>query len=103
MQKTFFIGENIFYWLVKFVILGGDDKHKNFGDTMIQFFPMESMSNLIKEPFTRLSAIKTIETTIGGAKVAKDYSVHFSEISIALLWAFIFILTSYYILKKRDL
>ena len=98
-----FIGENIFYWLVKFVILGGDDKHKNFGDTMIQFLPMESMSNLIKEPFTRLSAIKTIETTIGGAKVAKDYSVHFSEISIALLWAFIFILTSYYILKKRDL
>ena len=98
-----FIGENIFYWLVKFVILGGDDKHKNFGDTIIQFFPMESMGNLIKEPFTRLSAIKTIETTIGGAKVAKDYSVHFSEISIALLWAFIFILTSYYILKKRDL
>ena len=98
-----FIGENIFYWLVKFVILGGDDKHKNFGDTMIQFFHMEAMSNLIKEPFTRLSAIKTIETTIGGAKVAKDYSVHFSEISIALLWAFIFILTSYYILKKRDL
>ena len=98
-----FIAENIFYWIIKFVILGGDDKHKNFGDTMIQFFPMESMSNLIKEPFTRLSAIKTIETTIGGAKIAKDYSVHFSEISIALLWAFIFILTSYYILKKRDL
>ena len=98
-----FIVENIFYWIIKFVILGGDDKHKNFGDTIIQFFPMESMGNLIKEPFTRLSAIKTIETTIGGAKVAKDYSVHFSEISIALLWAFIFILTSYYILKKRDL
>ena len=98
-----FIAENIFYWIIKFVILGGDDKHKNFGDTIIQFFPMESMGNLIKEPFTRLSAIKTIETTIGGAKVAKDYSVHFSEISIALLWAFIFILTSYYILKKRDL
>ena len=98
-----FIAENIFYWIIKFVILGGVDKHKNFGDTIIQFFPMESMGNLIKEPFTRLSAIKTIETTIGGAKVAKDYSVHFSEISIALLWAFIFILTSYYILKKRDL
>ena len=98
-----FIAENIFYWIIKFVILGGDDKHKNFGDTIIQFFPMESMGNLIKEPFTRLSAIKTIETTIGGAKVAKDYSVHFSEISVALLWAFICILTSYYILKKRDL
>ncbi|MCW1147685.1 ABC transporter permease [Flavobacterium lacisediminis] len=98
-----FIGENIFYWLVKFVILGGNDKTKNFGDTIIQFFPMEAMSNLIKEPFTRLSAIKTIETTIGGAKAAKDYSVHFSEVSIVLVWTFIFILTSYYILKKRDL
>ena len=98
-----FIAENIFYWIIKFVILGGDDKHKNFGDTIIQFFPMESMGNLIKEPFTRLSAIKTIETTIGGAKVAKDYSIHFSQISIVLVWTFIFILTSYYILKKRDL
>jgi hypothetical protein len=61
------------------------------------------MSNLIKEPFTRLSFAKTIETTIGGQQTIRDYSVHFSEISIALVWTFIFILTSYYILKKRDL
>jgi ABC-type transport system involved in multi-copper enzyme maturation permease subunit len=39
-----FIAENIFYWIVKFLILGGDDKTKNFGDTIIQFFPIESMS-----------------------------------------------------------
>lgn len=100
---VWFIGENIFYWLLKFVILGGDDKHKNFGDTIIQYFPIESMSNLIKEPITRLSAIKTIENAVGGAQTAKDYSIHFSQISIVLVWTFIFILTSYYILKKRDL
>jgi ABC-type transport system involved in multi-copper enzyme maturation permease subunit len=98
-----FIAENIFYWIVKFLILGGDDKTKNFGDTIIQFFPIESMSNLIKEPFSRLSAIKTIEATIGGAKVVKDYSIHFSQISIVLIWTAIFIYASYYILKKRDL
>ena len=97
------VGENIFYWLVKFVILGGDDKHKNFGDTIIQYFPIEAMSNLVKEPITRLSAIKTIENAVGGAQTAKDYSIHFSQISIVLVWTFIFILTSYYILKKRDL
>ena len=98
-----FIAENIFYWIVKFLILGGDDKTKNFGDTIIQFFPIESMSNLIKEPFSRLSAIKTIEATIGGAKALKDYSIHFSQISIVLIWTAIFIYASYYILKKRDL
>jgi ABC-type transport system involved in multi-copper enzyme maturation permease subunit len=98
-----FIAENIFYWIVKFLILGGDDKTKNFGDTIIQFFPIESMSNLIKEPFLRLSAIKTIEATIGGAKAVKDYSIHFSQISIVLIWTAIFIYASYYILKKRDL
>ena len=97
---VWFVGENIFYWLVKFVILGGDDKHKNFGDTIIQYFPIEAMSNLIKEPITRLSAIKTIENAVGGAQTAKDYSIHFSQISIVLVWTFIFILTSYYILKS---
>ena len=100
---VWFVAENIFYWIVKFVILGGDDKHKNFVDTIIQYFPIEAMSNLVKEPITRLSAIKTIENAVGGAQAAKDYSIHFSQISIVLVWTFIFILTSYYILKKRDL
>ena len=100
---VWFVAENIIYWIIKFVILGGDDKHKNFGDTIIQYFPIEAMSNLIKEPITRLSAIKTIENAVGGAQTAKDYSIHFSQISIVLVWTFIFILTSYYILKKRDL
>lgn len=98
-----FIAEQICYWLVKFVILDGTDKVKNFGDTMIQYFPMESMWNLNKEPFTRLSAIKTIEATIGGANAVKDYGIHFSQIAIVLAWTIIFMFLSFYILKKRDL
>jgi ABC-2 type transport system permease protein len=98
-----FIGEQIIYWMVKFVILGGDDKTKNFGDTMIKYFPMESMWNLSKEPITRFNAVKTIENAMGGAQNVKDYGVHFSQVSIVLVWTIIFILTSYYILKKRDL
>jgi hypothetical protein len=71
-------------------------------DYITQFFPLESMSNLIIEPFSRLSVIKTIGTQIGVDGV-KDYSVHFSSIVIVLLWSFIFMLLSYKLLKNRDL
>lgn len=67
-----------------------------------QFFPLESMSNLIVEPFTRLSFVKTIGTQIGVENL-KDYEVHFSNIVIVLVWTAIFIFLSYKILKKRDL
>ncbi len=67
-----------------------------------QFFPLESMSNLIVEPFTRLSVIKNIQTAVGDTNV-KDYSVHFSSIFIVLFWTTLFIFLSYKIIKKRDL
>jgi hypothetical protein len=61
------------------------------------------MWNLSKEPISRFNAVKTIENAMGGAQNVKDYSVHFSQICIVLVWTIIFILTSYYIVKKRDL
>ena len=67
-----------------------------------QFFPLESMSNLIVEPITRLSVIKNIQTAVGDTNV-KDYSVHFSSIFIVLVWTTLFIFLSYKIIKKRDL
>jgi len=68
-----------------------------------QFFPLTSMSNLIDEPFSRLSAIKNIEATITGESVERVYDVQFLEIAIATSWIFIFIFLSYQLLKKRDL
>jgi ABC-type transport system involved in multi-copper enzyme maturation permease subunit len=67
-----------------------------------QFFPLESISNLIVEPFTRLSVVKSIGTQIGVDNI-KDYSVHFTSILIVLVWTFIFMLLSYKLLKNRDL
>ena len=67
-----------------------------------QLFPLESMSNLIVEPITRLSVIKNIQTAVGDTNV-KDYSVHFSSIFIVLVWTTLFIFLSYKIIKKRDL
>jgi len=70
--------------------------------SITQFFPLESMSNLIVEPFTRLSVIKNIQAAVGDNAV-KDYSVHYSSIIIVLCWTVIFMLISYKLLKKRDL
>jgi ABC-type transport system involved in multi-copper enzyme maturation permease subunit len=72
------------------------------GTSMIQFLPLEAMSNLIVEPFTRLSIVKSVGKQIGVENV-KDYDVHFSAILIVLVWTGIFIFLSYKLLKKRDL
>lgn len=67
-----------------------------------QFFPLESMSNLIVEPFTRLSLVKSIGSQMG-IENTKDYSVHWFGILIVVIWTIIFMLLSYNLLKKRDL
>lgn len=67
-----------------------------------QFFPLEAMSNLIVEPFSRLSLVKTIGSQIG-VENTKDYGVTFTSILIVFAWVCILNLLSYRILKKRDL
>lgn len=69
---------------------------------VMQFFPLEAMSNLIKEPFTRLGAVKTVAKQVG-EDLSKDFSVQPKDIVIALVWTAIFIYLSYILLKKRDL
>ena len=72
------------------------------GYTIMKFFPLESMSNLIIEPFTRLSVIKTIGTQMG-VENTKDYSVDYFSILIVLAWTFLFVYFSYKLLRNRDL
>lgn len=66
------------------------------------FFPLNAMSNLIKEPLTRLNAARTVASQIGET-ITKDYGVHWYEIAIVLVWTTLFIYWSYALLKKRDL
>lgn len=71
-------------------------------EQVIRFFPLQSLGNLIPEPFTRLSAIQNIANQLGEG-LTKDYSISISNIFIVLLWSVIFIWASYQLLKKRDL
>ena len=71
-------------------------------NNIYSFTPFGSMWQLIHEPFTRLSAVQTIGNQIG-QDLTSDYSVHWYQIFIVLIWTTIFIFSSYTILKKRDL
>ena len=105
-RSAFAIGF-LFVWNIIEGIANGILTFKVFpkSDTASQitrFFPLESMSNLIVEPFTRLSVIKNIQTAVGDTNV-KDYDVHFSSILIVLVWTALFVFLSHKIIKKRDL
>ena len=98
----FFI-ESIFkgflYWKFK------DSDFSDIGDKVnafMQFLPLESMANLIKEPFTRLNAVQSVAKQVG-EDLSKDFSVQFTDILIVSAWTAIFIYLSYRLLKKRDL
>jgi ABC-2 type transport system permease protein len=70
----------------------------------LRFFPLEAMSNLIKEPISRFEAYQAIENQVNhaGGEV-KFYGVHWYEVLIVIFWTVFFMLMSYRILKKRDL
>ena len=71
-------------------------------EQIINFFPLRALGNLIKEPFTRLSAIQSFADQMGGG-FNKDYGISTLNISIVMLWSALFILGSYALLKRRDL
>ncbi|MEX6625992.1 ABC transporter permease [Tenacibaculum salmonis] len=86
------------YWVFKDLKTSTDEAV----NSIMQFFPLEAMANLIKEPFSRLGAVKSVANQIG-ANFTKNYEVSFLNIIIVLAWTFIFIYASYILLKRRDL
>ena len=90
--------EGIIKGILTFKIFPNNEK----AASIMQFFPLESMSNLIVEPFTRLSLVKNLGTQIGIDHV-KKYDVELSSVLIVLCWTVIFIFLSYRLLKNRDL
>ncbi|SFC98707.1 ABC transporter permease [Flavobacterium phragmitis] len=92
------IAEGIIKGILKFKIF----PESNTDEYIMQFLPLESMSNLIIEPFSRLSVVKNIGTQIG-IETDVNYSVNYSAVLIVSIWTFLFINFSYKLLKNRDL
>lgn len=95
---VWWIAENITYGLLKFQFF----KDTNIAENVVQFLPLEAMSILIKEPFTRLGAVQSAANQLGES-LTKDYAIHWYQIAIVSVWIFLFVWMSYALLKKRDL
>lgn len=92
--------ENIFKGYLFWSFKDAENPSKSV-DFMMQFLPGEAISNLIKEPFSRLGAVKTFANTMG--KTFDKAEIEMSAILIVSVWTLIFIYLSYALLKKRDL
>ena len=108
-RSAFAVGA-MFVWLIFENMFRGFlfwqfNENEHTSDTVssfMQFLPLEAMTNLIKEPFSRLGAVRSAANTMGEI-FTKSYSVDFSTILIVSFWTFIFIFLSYKLLLKRDL
>ena len=93
---VWWIFENITYGLLRWQV------SEKLADNVVQFFPLESMKNLINLPFQRLSFIETAANQLQ-ADIAIDYAVHWYEVAIVSVWIFLFIYWAYALLNRRDL
>ena len=74
----------------------------NLFDSLYNLLPLNAMSDLIVEPFSRLGAIQSIANQVG-EEIQKSYDVPIIAIVVTIVWTCIFIYGSYAILRKRDL
>lgn len=95
------IGESMFKGYLFYALRNADNTSEQV-NTIMQFLPLEAMANLIKEPFSRLGAVKSIANQVGET-FTKNYSVELLNILIVSAWTFAFIYLSLALLKKRDL
>lgn len=103
-RSAFAIGALFIWFVFEFIIMGLMKFKWKFenADAISQFFPLNAQANLIKEPFSRFKAIKSVANQLG-ENISKDFSVQFTDIIIVLSWIAIFLFLTYILLKKRDL
>ena len=77
-------------------------KDINLIDNVYNLLPLNAMSDLIAEPFTRLGAVQTLASQVGES-FDKSYDVPWHSALICLVWTTLFVYWSYLILKRRDL
>jgi len=103
-RSAFALGGLFIWFIIEKIMIGlmkWNWKIPNY-ETYTQFFPLNSMENLIKEPFTRFNAVKTAAKQLG-ENIDKDFSVQYFDVLIVIMWTALFVYGTYYLLKKRDL
>ena len=108
-RSAFAIGAMVVWLIIESILKGyllfsfrHEENTMESANNIMQFMPLEAMANTIKEPFSRLGAVRTLASQIG-EEITKDFSVQYTDLFIVSLWTLIFIYGSYALLKKRDL
>ena len=104
-RSAFAVGAMLVWSVAEGIIMGilkWNTSLKDSYEIVAQFLPLNAMMNLIKEPISRLNAVKSVAGQLG-EHVFKDFSVHPKDILIVVVWTCIFIYGSYYLIQKRDL
>jgi ABC-type transport system involved in multi-copper enzyme maturation permease subunit len=105
-RSAFALGFIFIWWIIENIARGLMEwklfRESDVDEKIAQFFPLESMSLLVREPFSRLNVIQSAATQLG-SEFEKDYGIHWYQLLIAGIWALVFVYLSYALLKKRDL
>lgn len=105
-RSAFALGFLFVWWILESIARGVMEyklfRDSNIAENIAQFFPLESMSLLVKEPFSRLNIIQSAATQLG-SEFEKDYGIYWYQLLIVIAWIAIFVYLSYALLKKRDL
>lgn len=98
-RSAFAIGA-LFVWSIVESIFKGIvlwEFNGKIGNFLLELMPLEAMSNLIKEPLSKLGIVKS------ATGIVRDTDLHFYQLLIAAVWIFIFIYGAYRLIQKRDL
>ncbi|GIJ93417.1 ABC transporter permease [Capnocytophaga stomatis] len=101
-KSAFSLGFLVLWSIVETIISGISSYNDNKLDFIVRFLPLKSMSNLIKEPFTRMSGVRTAANQVG-VELSSEYGVDWIDVMITSVWIGIFIYFSYFLIKRRDL
>ncbi|MCZ8169533.1 ABC transporter permease [Flavobacterium sp.] len=70
--------------------------------SIFRYMPLEAMSGVLIEPFTKLDMIQAVGNQVGVLEI-KDYAVDYGLVTVVLVWTGLFIWGSYALIQKRDL
>jgi len=104
-RSAFSLGFIILWYIlenVAFLLIWYLTKSREIGREVISYLPLESMSNLIKEPWTKLSVVRKAGNSLGIDDFGNS-DVDMITVIIVCFWITFFVYFSYKILQKRDL
>jgi len=70
--------------------------------SIFRYMPLEAMSGVLIEPFTKLDMIQAVGNQVGVLEI-KDYTVDYGLVAVVLVWTGLFVWGSYALIQKRDL